>query len=589
MKIKYVKSFYHYLGVNLIYTVVLSIFVSFFDSIGIGFFIGLAQFVFTTDTAGFNADNNAIFKALTSLGVESSSVRQVLFIGIIAFTIKSILYYLQQILNAKNTANLVHKQRQALVNSLEYLSYPAFIKHDFGHIQNVSTTEITRFNYAVFSFLNGVQYLIMAFVYLCISFLLNYQISIIILFVTLLFYISYSPLKKYLSHLSGQFTQANNSYNSLLFQILNNFKYIKSTFAFPFFSKRINTHISNAEKANYNTLRASAITETMREPILLILLCIILAIYYSINHTISIFALFSLALFYRTLNYIILTQNNFQRFNSYEASLDNILNLLDDFNVNKEPPFSGKPFSFTNKISLENISLSMNSSSILKGISIEIPKNMTIGVVGISGAGKTSLVNVISGLIPPSSGKILFDDLDSSEIDLSDLRRHIGYVSQDPVVFNDSLYNNVTLWSEKNQENKIRFDKIIQTTYLEELLSNYSNNEDTLLGEKGIILSGGQKQRVAIARELFKSPDIIIMDEATSSLDTLTENQIRENLDELQGSYTLIIIAHRLNTIRNADIIYVLENGMVVASGNYDRLIKESSAFQKLIQQQRDY
>jgi len=504
MKIKYVKSFYHYLGVNLIYTVVLSIFVSFFDSIGIGFFIGLAQFVFTTDTAGFNADNNAIFKALSSLGMESSSVRQVLLIGIIAFTIKSILYYLQQVLNAKNTANLVHKQRQALVNSLEYLSYPAFIKHDFGHIQNVSTTEITRFNYAVFSFLNGVQYLIMAFVYLCISFLLNYQISIIILIVTFLFYFSYSPLKKHLSLLSGQFTQANNSYNSLLIQILNNFKYIKSTFAFPFFSKRINTHISNAEKANYNTLRASAITETMREPILLILLCIILAIYYSINHTISIFALFSL-------------QNNFQRFNSYEASLDNILNLLDDFNANKEPPFSGKPFSFTNKISLENIYLSMNSSSILKGISIEIPKNMTIGVVGISGAGKTSLVNVISGLIPPSSGKILFDDLDSSEMDLSDLRRHIGYVSQDPVVFNDSLYNNVTLWSEKNPENKIRFDKIIQTTYLEELLSNYSNNEDTLLGEKGIILSGGQKQRVAIARELFKSPDIIIMDEATSS------------------------------------------------------------------------
>ena len=110
MKIKYVKSFYHYLGVNLIYTVVLSIFVSFFDSIGIGFFIGLAQFVFTTDTSGFNAGNNAIFKALSSLGVESSSVSQVLLIGIIAFTIKSILYYLQQILNAKNTANLVHKQ-----------------------------------------------------------------------------------------------------------------------------------------------------------------------------------------------------------------------------------------------------------------------------------------------------------------------------------------------------------------------------------------------------------------------------------------------------------------------------------------------
>lgn len=239
MKIKYFKKFYHYLGVNLFVTILLSILVSFFDSIGIGFFIGLIKFFFDADKTNFNPETNGIAKALSHIGLSITSVWQLLLIGIIAFVIKSILHYKQQIINAKNTTRLVSKQRKDLISGLEYLSYPAFIKQDFGHIQNVSTIEISRFNNALLALLNGSQYLIMAIIYLIISLLINYQISLIILGFGLLFFTTYSPLKKYFNRLSSQFSLANNQYNSLLSQILNNFKYIKSTYTFPLFSKRI--------------------------------------------------------------------------------------------------------------------------------------------------------------------------------------------------------------------------------------------------------------------------------------------------------------------------------------------------------------
>ena len=237
---------------------------------------------------------------------------------------------------------------------------------------------------------------------------------------------------------------------------------------------------------------------------------------------------------------------------------------------------------------MQKISLKLKDKLILNDINLNVPKNKTIGIVGQSGAGKTTLINVLNGLIPPTTGKLRIDDTEVSSFSLSNFRSQIGYVSQDPVIFNDSLFNNVTLWAEKNRENLKKFQNAIYIALLDQLMRSYPMKEDTILGEKGVILSGGQKQRVAIARELYKNVEIIILDEATSSLDSNTENQIKENIDALQGTYTLIIIAHRLSTIKNANHIYVVENGTVVAGGNYTELLANSPEFRKLIHQQRE-
>ena len=154
------------------------------------------------------------------------------------------------------------------------------------------------------------------------------------------------------------------------------------------------------------------------------------------------------------------------------------------------------------------------------------------------------------------------------------------------MIFNDSIFNNVTFWQEKSEENEEKFRKTIEKVSLSEFLNELPEKENTQLGNNGILISGGQKQRISIARELYKDAELLILDEATSALDTETERHIKNNIDLLQGQTTLIIIAHRLSTIKNVDIIYLLDKGKIIASGDFDSLIKSSEKFRKMVELQ---
>jgi subfamily B ATP-binding cassette protein MsbA len=163
----------------------------------------------------------------------------------------------------------------------------------------------------------------------------------------------------------------------------------------------------------------------------------------------------------------------------------------------------------------------------------------------------------------------------------------MGYITQDAVIFDDSVFNNVTFWAEKSLENIKRFKEAIDKAHILQFVQNLSNKEDTRLGNNGVSLSGGQKQRISIARELYKEVDFLFMDEATSALDTKTEKNIQKSIDALKGEYTIIIIAHRLSTIRNCDNIVLLDKGKITAQGNYKVLIKNSTEFKDIINSQQ--
>jgi ABC-type multidrug transport system fused ATPase/permease subunit len=206
--------------------------------------------------------------------------------------------------------------------------------------------------------------------------------------------------------------------------------------------------------------------------------------------------------------------------------------------------------------------------------------------VGESGSGKTTLVNVICGLMPADKGEITIDGISYRDLDLRTLQRKTGYITQDPVMFSDSIYDNVSLWAPKNSENIQRFWKACEQAAIADFIRSLENKEDSKLGNNGIQLSGGQKQRVSIARELFKDIDILIMDEATSALDSETEREIQENIDLLKGKYTILMIAHRLSTIKNANRVVVLNKGQIERIGTYQELIGESESFKRLVELQ---
>jgi ABC-type multidrug transport system fused ATPase/permease subunit len=220
---------------------------------------------------------------------------------------------------------------------------------------------------------------------------------------------------------------------------------------------------------------------------------------------------------------------------------------------------------------------------VLDGIDIKIPKNQTVAFVGETGSGKTTLANLIATLITADKGQILADGVNLHEYNLYSYRNKIGYISQESVIFSDTFFNNVTFWDESTPENVKRFWEVIELVSLNEFVQSLPDKELTQLGDNGMLISGGQRQKVSIARELYKKSEILILDEATSNLDSETERIVQTNVEKLHGSYTMIIIAHRLSTIKNVDQIYLLEKGKITASGKFEDMLEYSERFKRMV------
>ena len=217
---------------------------------------------------------------------------------------------------------------------------------------------------------------------------------------------------------------------------------------------------------------------------------------------------------------------------------------------------------------------------VLNGINLFIPANQVTAFVGPSGSGKTTLVSLLPRFYDPQKGTVYLDDTPLKDFNIWDLRKFFGIVLQEPFLFNLSIWENLILVKpEATKEEVIEACKLAMAhEFIKELPKGY----ETVLGEEGLSLSGGQKQRLALARVFLKKPPIIILDEATSQLDSLTETAIHSALDKFRGSHTIIIIAHRLSTVKKADKIFLLEQGKVIAEGTHEELLKKSPLYQNL-------
>lgn len=289
--------------------------------------------------------------------------------------------------------------------------------------------------------------------------------------------------------------------------------------------------------------------------------------------------------FYFLINPLKALSQIFYNLNMGRAGLERIQQILQTENTLIDSKNAIKKNDFLQSIEIKNVTFKYDDTFILENINLTIAKGKTLAIVGASGAGKSTLVDLLPRFHEVTNGEICIDQLPIQNIRLDSLRNLMGIVSQEPILFNDSIRNNVALGSPNIDDEKV-WDAL-RIANADTMVKNKENGLDEIVGDRGVKLSGGEKQRITIARAIYKNPPILILDEATSSLDTVSEKQVQDALDHLMKNRTTIVIAHRLSTVQNADEIVVLDKGKIIEGGTHKELMQKDSAYKKLVQMQQ--
>lgn len=581
----YFRFFYNGMGYRFFVNFLLCVIVSFLDGMGLTMFIPLLEAVGDSTPASTKkslGQLHHITDFLNHVGI-TLTLDTVLTLLIIVFVTKGLIKFTQFNYQVRLRFSFISKLRKALVKQLQEISFIGFIKLDAGRIQNTFTAEMQRLYQGLNAYFNSGQAVVMLLTYIALAFMANFQFAFFVAAGAGLSNFIYRRIYKATKKNSFAVSKKGNKFNGFIIQAINHFKYLKATNYFRVYSKKLDRVIDEMELLNKKIGFYNSITASIKEPVIVLVVMLVIKVEINFMGATLNSILLSLLLFYRALTFLIVIQNNWQNFTNNVGAIRSIDTLSKEMIALKEN-HSPNPFAGVyDEIKLENIKFSYGSVNVLNGVDVIIPVNHTVALVGESGSGKTTLANLVAGLIQPDAGVFKVGNVSSKDYDLNAYRNKVGYISQEPVIFNDNVFNNVTFWSDPTEENTNRFWEAIELASLTDFIQSLPEKEKTNLGNNGILISGGQKQRISIARELYKKAEILILDEATSALDSETEKLIQENIERLHGKYTIIIIAHRLSTIKEADKIYLMDKGKITASGSFAEMLNYSERFKRMV------
>jgi subfamily B ATP-binding cassette protein MsbA len=553
---------------------VLGIIASVSEGIGILMLLPLLQSLDNDPTSNeFESVINEILYGLINFLGFSDSILSILLLISTAFLIKGIITFFALGLTATLIGQLLKEIKVKLFSLYSKMTFSYFSSKNTGDLINLINEQPTR-SLEAFKQLSLLgSHFINTLVLMTLAFLMTFSFGLMALGLGFLLLLLFLRMNSYVQNLSRVAAEENGILTKWLIQTLHGFKYLISTNQISSFKKYIDNSISVLTSTQIKSGVAAAFTQSVREPIAVLFIMLIVYVQIFIFNLRLEPILVSIALFYRALNSTLAVQSAFQGTFQHIGSMELVHNEFINQLKNKSEDGHTRIDKFTKGIYFKNVDFKYSNSEkgALNNISLKIPIKSSIAIVGESGAGKTTLVDMITLTNKPKAGKILIDNKPSIELNKSSWRDKIGYVSQDTLIFDDSIGNNISMWKNfENNETELR-DAAKKANILE-FIESLPDGFNTLVGDRGILLSGGQKQRIFIARELYRKPDILILDEATSSLDSESEKSIQESIELLKGKITVIVIAHRLSTIKNVDMIYLLQKGEIIEKGSYKEL-----------------
>lgn len=566
-----------------------TVLVGLMDGMGLAMFLPLLKI--TADGTGTTTVEQMgnlafILRGIEWMGLEFT-LTLVLLIMLIFFILKGAFQYVSTYLNVVYRQYFIKKLRTEIINSLVNFRYDKFVTADAGKIQNTMSGEMQRVSQAYNSYTQMMKQLNMVLVYMALAFLSNPGFAILVLVgggVTNFFF---NFLFTKTKEISRALTKSNHEFQGQILQQVNFFKYLKATGLIRSYGDKLLNQVDEIEKAQKKLGILRGVLQGVREPIMIgVVVAVILFQVNVLGGSLTLIIL-SILFFYRALTAVMQLQTYQNTFLEMVGSLENLTEFTQELREGEEKIGLKVINRFKDKIIIEGVDFAYQGNDlILEAIELTISKNETLALIGESGSGKTTLMNLLSAILLPSSGNIYIDGINIKDIKIDTFQHRIGYITQEPVIFDDNIFNNVTFWAGRSDQNLKRFYNALAQANILEFVQEHPEQENMRLGNNGVNLSGGQKQRISIARELYKEVDFLFMDEATSALDSETERAIQYNIDQLKGKYTILIIAHRLSTIKNADRVVILNKGRIEEIGTYQDLIENSVSFRRMVELQ---
>jgi ABC-type bacteriocin/lantibiotic exporter with double-glycine peptidase domain len=484
-----------------------------------------------------------------------------------------------------------HRLSIRLIKNYMQKPYEWFLSRHSGELSKTALSEVAQVvNGILIPMVNVITQLIVVTAIFTLLLIIEPKIALFsILFFGTIYIIFYFFIRKYLLRLGKKRTIANKNRYKNLTECFGGIKEIKTRDLELFYVKKYELSSYNFFNAQVASQLVAQLPRFFIEAIIfggiLILVITLLPKNGSIADVLPTIGTYILG-GYRVMPSIQAIYSNLSNLRFSSPVLHSISKDLTEIDLTTNGLSSNKILNFKKSIRLECVSYSypMSRANSLNKLSIEIFAGSCVGIAGLSGAGKTTAMDIILGLLKPQSGKLIIDSQQITSDLLMSWRESIGYVSQNVFLTDDILAKNIAFGLEDEEINWDALFKASKAADLHEFIINdLPDGYDTMLGERGVRLSGGQRQRIAIARALYREPKLLVLDEATSALDNIAESNVIENISNLKNGITTLIVAHRLSTIRNCDYILFLQSGTLHASGTYNELCSDCPDFLNLV------
>jgi len=589
--LRYLKIYRHYIGRRMYIVFVLSGAAALTSGFGIALLLPLLRASQTNGSQDMGWAEQLLHDFLAWIGITESLGSILAFIAIV-FLGKGLLKFAQGAYKGYLQTQLLRELKARLFDAYAGMDYRRYIRGNTGHFINVINGQVNRFFRSFGSFAEFLTRILTTLSYFAFAFAITWQFSLLAVALGAVVLFLFKYLNTYVRNLSRKQSQEMSHLNKLLVQTLQAFKYVVSTEQTAHLRSRIMDSIRRVTGYIFRKKIASSFTGAIKEPISVFLIVGIIALQVVVfgGDIAPIFV--ALLFFHRGMQAVISVQSNWQ---GTMKSIGSVEMVADEFEevLGHQEDREGRPVGVLSQgIEFRGVHFAYNEEEgdVLHDVNIAVPADETVELVGESGAGKSTLVDMMTLMLKPRRGELRIDGVSHGGVDLASWREQIGYVSQETVVFDDTVANNISLWQGDVEEDPALRERVrdaARRAHADHFIRELPDGYQTVVGERGVRLSGGQQQRLFVARELFKQPNLLLLDEATSDLDTASEQKIQASIDALRGEVTVVIIAHRLSTVKNADRVYVLDEGRVIESGSYHELrSRENGEFREMVEMQ---